>query len=131
MKTGGIFRNQGYSNTQLMMMFYFVCVVIRLGFAYFVWLFGDRTPVLALILIIGITGALLNLRGMMSTEKVWWFREFHLLMAIAISVTAGIALYYGGQDAAAASIFKTVLTSLLVADVGVGVATSLVKRPFS
>jgi len=127
MEVGGIFRNKGYTNVQLMLMFYLICVPLRLSIAYLVWKFGERVDMLGVVLVVGVMGIIMNMRAMMRNEKVWWLREFHLLIAIGVAITAGMSLYYGGIDRA---VFRNVLVGLLVTDVAAGVLTSLVRKPF-
>lgn len=124
---GGVLRNKGFSGVALMMMFYLICVVVRLGFAWLVWKFGERVEMLWVVLAVALAAVVGNIRGIMRNKTVWWFREFHLLVALALVVTCGLSLYYGGADRL---VFKNVLVGLLVVDVGVGVLTSFVRKPF-
>lgn len=127
MTTGGVLRNKGYSAGQLMVMFYLICVPLRLGAAYLVWLFGERTSVLFGLMLVAALGVVLNVRSLMRKgENVWWMREFHMLMAIGIAVGCGVSLYYGDDR----SLFKNVIVGLMVMDVAVGVLVSIVKKPF-
>jgi hypothetical protein len=126
---GGVLRNKGYSSLQLMLMFYLVCVVLRLGMAYGVWLYGDRVSVLIGLLIVGLIAIILNVRGIMSGKKVWWSRQFHLLITIAVIVTSILSLYYS-KDNGIRKLFREILTGLLLVDVSVGVITSIFVKPF-
>lgn len=124
---GGVLRNMGFSNLQLMLMFYLICVVLRTAGAMFVWNYGDKLWVLVLLGLVALVGIMMNIKGLMSGKKVWWSREFHLLIAISVLVTVGISVVYVGDR----SLFKKVLGMLMLLDVSVGVIISLMVRPFS
>ena len=90
----GVLRSKGFKGYELALMFYCVCVVLRLGFAGLVWKFGEERWMLWVLLGLGCFGALMNVRGMQrvgrrgSSKGIWWSREFHLLSAVVIGVLA-------------------------------------------
>lgn len=125
---GGALRNMGYSNSQLAIMFYCICVTVRLLLAYSVFLYATQTKVLYAIIIIGLFAISTITKGMLSGKPVWWYREFHLFIAVMIVVVASVSLF---SPEIGRNVFCKLLTGLLVLDVSFGVVISIIKRPFS
>ena len=112
----GIFRSRGFSMDQLSMIFYTICIPIRLTLPIIVS-YSKNIPVLKFILIaIGLTSAGLNARGMGS--GTWWDKRVHLLAAIAFV----ISLVFPGPIRP---------EEILFLDVLYGFSSSIVICPFS
>jgi len=112
----GIFRSRGYSLDQLSMMFYTICIPIRLSLPIIVSYARD-IPILKLILIaIGLISAGLNARGIGS--GTWWHKKVHLLTAIAFV----ISLVFPGRIRP---------EEILFLDVLYGFSSSIAICPFS
>lgn len=128
MSVGGLFRNMKLSNKQLMLMFYLICVPLRLTLAYLVTQYGTRIDILYGLLIIAFISVIMNMRSLMNrSSKVWWIREFHLYIGVvSVFVICGALL---GTDNGR-EVLSKVLGGILTVDVLVGVGVSLSKKPF-
>lgn len=129
----GVLRGRGFKGYQLALMYYFICIVLRLGFAGLVWKFGEERWMLFTVLGLGLLGAGMNIRGMRrigvsrGNSSIWWSREFHLLSAVAVSVLAlsGLMGWIPHLE-----VVRRWMVVVLVVDVLVGVVMSAHKRPF-
>ena len=127
MKIGGLFRGEkGLSDKQLALLYYGICIWVRLFGAWLVWKFYDSWEWMRwIIVIIGLLGIWLNFKGIQSDKYVWWSRKFHLIIAGLLVI---ISLR---QIKIATFNTRQILTALLVVDVLSGLLLSFYVKPFN
>ena len=112
----GIFRSRGFSLDQLSIIFYTICIPIRLSLPIIVSYSRD-IPILKIILIaIGLMSVGLNARGIGS--GTWWNKKVHLLTATAFVISLIFPGYIRPEE-------------ILFIDVVYGFSSSIVICPFS
>ena len=126
MNSGGYFANKGYTNKQLAMMYYGICVWVRLFMAYTVYNFYDTSFIKILIIIGSLLGVYLNIKGLInqSNSKVWWSRKFHLVISVLIIILICSQLIGIIKNA------KPYIVGLLVTDVIGGLIMTVYVKPF-
>lgn len=104
--------------TQRKLLFYIICIPLRLLIAYMAYKLADKTWFYVLIVIA--TGIMLNKAKYDKTECVWWKRSVHENITTIIFVTAIIQLLTKNR--------KPIIAALLLADVTFGFISSILQR---
>ena len=115
--SGGSVEASGASPEQRMQLFYGVCVPLRIALAYIVYKNADITPVKMLVLLLSAFAIYSNLLGLNSGRNVWWDRRIHLVVALAILVSA-----FAGK--------MNYVAFLMLFDILFGVGSSLAIKPW-
>ena len=116
--TGGVVQSSGALPIQRMKLFYGVCVPLRLFLAYIVYKNIKYTPIQVLVALLSAFAVYSNLLGLNSSNKVWWNRQIHAIVAVAIllSTVAKKTDY---------------VPYIMVFDVVLGVASSVANNPWN
>lgn len=75
----GIIENSGATSGERKMLFYGVCVPLRLLLALFVFWKSSSPIVQGILLTASAMSMYMNLLGMNSSNEIWWSQEVHLL----------------------------------------------------
>jgi hypothetical protein len=126
-KEGGIFNK--YSSKTRMLLFYCICIWVRLFIAFTIYKYSNNKILLYLILLFSIISIYLNFSKL--NEKVWWSRLFHGIISVLLLVFAIIILRKNNL-VLINSIFKNnkILSYLIVIDILFGFFYSLYIKPF-
>lgn len=76
----GLFKNLGFSSTSRKMLFWGICIWVRLAIAYLVW--NDFIPN-SYVRGAGLVGIYMNYTGL--NDNVWWSRGFHLITSMILA----------------------------------------------
>ena len=110
MSSSGLFEKIGYSSHQRMLMFYLICIPLRLSFPFL--LTFVENPI---IILIGLVSIIQNYRTMES--GTWWHRKAHIVTSIALILSTLLpGKYYP--------------SIVLFFDVLYGIISSILIRPF-
>ena len=115
MSSTGLFEHLGYSDIQRMMMFYFICIPLRLSFPFILTLIGKKINVKPFIVLIGLISILQNYITMNS--GTWWHRKAHIITGVALVMSTRLD----------GNMYSSVV---LFMDVLYGIISSLIIRPF-
>jgi hypothetical protein len=127
-KEGGIFNK--YSSKTRMLLFYCICIWVRLFIAFTIYKYSNNKILLYLILLFSIISIYLNFSKL--NEKVWWSRLFHGIISVLLLVFAIIIILRKNNLVLINSIFKNnkILSYLIVIDILFGFFYSLYIKPF-
>ena len=114
---GGI-KRFNLSLTQRKLLFYLICIPLRLLIVYMAYKLADKTWFYVLILIA--TSIMLTKIKYNKTECVWWKRSVHENITTMIFVTAIIQLLFKNHT--------PIIAALLLADVSFGFISSILQR---
>jgi hypothetical protein len=118
-KEGGIFSK--YSKNTRMLLFYCICIWIRLFIALTIYKYSNNKILLYLILLFSIISIYLNFSKL--NEKVWWSRLFHGIISILLFVFVFIILLQGSHTKSILD--NKILSYLIIVDVLFGFLYSL------
>ena len=115
----GAIESLGFSPNKRMLMFYGICIPLRMSIAYSAELFHEETSFRIIAFLSFLFSIYSNISGILSenTNPVWWNRKLHL-----ISPIIGILILLSGKT--------QFLSRLLFIDVAYGVINSLEKNPW-
>lgn len=115
---GGIFKN--LSKTTRALLFYLICIWIRLGLVYIVYKYSKYNIIIYLLMIISIIAIYLNYTKL--NQKVWWNRKFHLIISFILLISTILILIF--------KINRNILSLILLIDIIYGISYSIIKKPF-
>lgn len=121
---GGLFQRLGVTRAKAGILFYCICIWVRFGVALGAAAAAREWPLVIGIVaaVLGVLSVIVNARGLMAGEHVWWHRQMHLVVGVAV-VAVGVLV-------ATEVIEYWALFIVLAADVVYGIIMSLIKRPF-
>ena len=112
----GLIEKSGATSGRRKVLFYGVCVPLRLLLALFVYWKSTNPSVQGLVLTASAVSVYINLLSLNSSDRVWWSREFHALT----SLTSLFLLLRG---------FPGWVPGVMVLDVLFGLVTSFARDP--
>ena len=113
----GIIESSGATTGQRKMLFYGVCVPLRLLLALFVFWKSSSPAVQLILLTVSAISSYINILGINSSNQVWWSQKFHLVT----SISALLLLVRGRPD---------LVPIVMVFDALYGVASSFASDPW-
>lgn len=113
----GLIEKSGATSGQRKVLFYGVCIPLRLLVALIVYWKSTNPAVQGLVLTAFAVSVYINLLSLNSSDRVWWSREFHTLT----SLTSLFLLLRG---------FPSWVPGIMVFDVLFGLVTSFARDPW-
>ena len=117
----GFFEQNGYTTEQRRVLFFGVCIPIRLLLAYVIYAHSDKKSVLVLTMCISLLMGFTYISKHNSGDVVWWNRKIHAYIVFVIGLCALLLYSDVIHD-------KQILLALLVSDVLFGVYTHQNKK---
>lgn len=111
--SGGVIENMGYSPDERKMLFYAVCVPIRLTIVALAFKYENHPLFVPLMIMVSVMAIVQNT----NKTKTWWNREVHRCIAISVLLTAVAG-------------FPKYIKYLLLLDVSHGLISSFAVNPF-
>lgn len=90
--SGGIFKKKGYTLEQRKILFYTICIFVRLLLAGIVYHFSEKKELQYLLLITSFASIITINNKINEGGCVWWNRHFHLFISIVLFICSILAI---------------------------------------